>query len=134
MRKILINIYYMSSIQTGKISRIFFRYPAKPVSGRIVKVTIRCTPNKMSKMRISAHKLPVKSGRYNVIKHHMKNGFVFYVNRMKLEMNFNSMWHALTKNFQKFFNKLYSINRYYAYSMHANNFILISYKYTWSVQ
>jgi hypothetical protein len=24
--------------------RIFFRYPANPVSGRIVKITIRCTP------------------------------------------------------------------------------------------
>ena len=41
------NIYYMSSIQIDKISgRIFFRYPANPVSGRIVKITILCTPTK----------------------------------------------------------------------------------------
>jgi hypothetical protein len=45
------NIYYMSSIQIDKISgQIFFRYPANPVSGRIVKITIRCTP---SQLRIS---------------------------------------------------------------------------------
>jgi hypothetical protein len=47
MSKILINMYYMSSIQIVKYpvsGRIFFRYPANPVSGRIVKITIRCTP------------------------------------------------------------------------------------------
>jgi hypothetical protein len=37
----------MSSIQIVKYpvsGRIFFRYPANPVSGRIVKITIRRTP------------------------------------------------------------------------------------------
>jgi hypothetical protein len=43
------NIYYMSSIQIDKISGIrpdFFQISGK--SGRIVKITIRCTPTKIS--------------------------------------------------------------------------------------
>jgi hypothetical protein len=48
MRKI--NIIYIicqvfKLIKYPVSGRIFFRYPANPVSGRIVKITIRCTPS-----------------------------------------------------------------------------------------
>jgi hypothetical protein len=63
MRKILI-IYIICQIfklikylVSGQIIRLdLFRYPANPVSGQIVKITIRCTPTrkyyKMAKSNI----------------------------------------------------------------------------------